>query len=162
MRGPVQRAEEGAGGDGGVGRVQRPGADAAGDQRAHAALVPVAFGDDAGAQRRGQRVDLEVRGRTLELVDETEHVRDRQVAEAHRQRPAILARRRERLQQPVGGAVLAEEQQLVLAAEVVIQVAGGQVGGGGDVAHAGRGEAARPEDARRRAHDLDAAGVSAE
>jgi len=159
VRGPVQRPQEGACGDGGVGGVERPGAQAADDEGADAALVAVAFGDDARAQTRRQRVDFEMRGRALDLVDQAEHVRDRHLAQSRRQRAAIPARRGERTQQPVGGLILAEEEELVLAAEVVIQVGRGKVGRDRDMAHAGGGEAARPEDPRRRAHDVHAPGM---
>ena len=159
VRGPVQRPQEGACGDGGVGGVERPGAQAADDEGADAALVAVAFGDDARAQTRRQRVDFEMRGRALDLVDQAEHVRDRHLAQSRRQRAAIPARRGERTQQPVGGLILAEEEELVLAAEVVIQVARGKVRRDRDMAHAGGGEAARPEDPRRRAHDVHAPGM---
>jgi hypothetical protein len=159
VRSPVQRAEEGACGDGGVDRVQRAGAHAAGDQGADAALVSVALGDDTQSEVPGQGVDLEMRRRSFDLVDETEDMSGGHLAQAIGQRAAIPARRGERFEQPIGGAVLTEEQQLVLAAEVVIEVAGGQIGGRGDVAHAGVGEAAGAEDARRRAHDRHAASV---
>ena len=159
MRGPVQRAQERACGDGGVGGIQRPGAQTADDERADAAFVAVALGDDARTQGGRKRVDFEMGGRALDLVDQAQNVRDRHLAQAHRQRPAILARRGERVQQAVGRLVLAEEEELLLATKVVIQVARGEIGGDGDVAHAGGGEAARPEDTRRRAHDLHAPGV---
>ena len=81
------------------------------------------------------------------------------VAETARERPRVAARARERLQQAIERPVLAEVEELLFATEVVIEVAGREVGGDGDVAHAGRGEAARAEDARCRAHDRDAAGV---
>ena len=115
------------------------------------------------ARRRGrQRVDLEMRGRALDLVEQAQHVRDGEIAQARRQRPRDPARAAaSAASRRSSDAVLAEEEQLVLAAEVVIEVAGRQVGGDGDVAHAGGGEAARAEDARRGAQDLDAAGVGA-
>ena len=162
MSGPVQCAKEGAGGDGDVGRVQRAGADAAGDQRADTALVAVALGDDPDAEARRQGGDLEVRGRAFDLVDQAEDVGDRQRAQPRRQRRAVAARGHQRLEQPLDRAILAEEQQFVLAAEVVIQVAGRQVGGDCDVAHPGGGEAAGAEDAGRGADDRDPPGVGPE
>jgi hypothetical protein len=57
-------------------------------------------------------------------------------------------------------AVLAEEQDLVLAGEVVVEVGGGEVGRAGDVAHAGGGVAAVPDDAGRGPEDLEAAPVT--
>ena len=159
MRRPVERAQKGPGGDG------RFGAAAArrGDEGAHSALVAIALGNDPVAKRRRQGVDFEVSGGAFEAIDETEHVRDGEPAEARRERPPILRAGRARVgqgvEQAVQRAVLAEEEQLLLATKVVIQVPRGQIGGDGDVAHAGGGEAARPEDARRRAHDLHAPGV---
>jgi hypothetical protein len=161
VRGPVERAETRARGHRGVGRPEQAGADAAGDERADAALVAVAFGDDAGAQPRRQGVDLEMRGRSLDIVEQHEHVGDGQGAQARRQRPAVAAGDGQGGEQPVERAVLAEEEQFVLAGEVVIQVAGREVGGDGDVAHPGGSEAAGPEHARRGAHDRDAAGFGA-
>ena len=162
MRGPVQRAEKGAGGDGWIAGVQHAGLDAAGDQRADAALVAIALGDDAGAARRGERINLEMRRRSFDLVEQTEDVGDRHLAQTVCERSATLARGGERVEQTIDRSVLTEEEQLVLAAEVVIEVGGREIGGGRDVAHPGRGEAAGAEDARRRAHDLDAAGVGAD
>ena len=159
MRGPVERAEEGAGGDGRVGGVQRAGADAGGDEGADATLVLISREDDAGAEPWGERVDLEVRGGAFDLVDQAEDVRDGHGADPRGQRAPRFPRRGQRVEQPIRGAVLAEEQELVLAGEIVIQVAEREVGGGGDVAHAGGGEAAGAEDARRRAHDRRTAGV---
>ena len=159
VRGPVQRAEEGARGDGGVRRVQHPRANPAGDERADAALVRVALGDDPGSEAGRQSVDLEMRGGAFDFVHEAEDVGDRHVAQAVRERPSIPARGGQRAQQPIDRTVLAEEEELVLAAEVVIQVAGREIGCNRDVAHARVGEPARAEDARRRAHDLHAAGV---
>jgi hypothetical protein len=156
---PVERAEEGARGDGRIGSVQGAAADAVRHKGAHAALVPVAFRDDEAAQPRREGVDLEVRGGSFELVDEAQDVGGREIAQAIGQRPAVASRRGERVEQAVERSVLAEEEELVLAAEVVIQVAGREVGGDRDVAHAGGGEAARAEHARRGAHDLHTAEV---
>jgi hypothetical protein len=100
-----------------------------------------------------------MRGGSFELVDEAQDVRDREIAQAIGQRPAIAPCRVEGGEQPVERSVLAEEQELVLAAEVVIQVAGREVGGDRDVAHAGGGEPARAEDARSGPHDLDPADI---
>jgi hypothetical protein len=149
VRGPVQRAEEGARCDSGIGRVESSGTDAVGHERADAALVFIAFGDDASSETRREGVDFEMRSRSLDLVNQAEDVRDGHVADANRQRPPIPARGGQRFEKPIHRAVLAEEQQLVLAAKVVIEVAGGKI----------RGEPARAEDARRRPHDLHAAAV---
>ena len=159
MRGPVQRAEEGAGGHGRIGGVERAGLDAAGDQRADAALVPIALGHDAPAEPGRQRIDLEVRGRSFDLVDQAQHMGRRQRVQARRQRSAVPARRAEGHQQAPDRAILAEEEQFVFPGKIVIEVAERQVGGRGDVAHPGGGETARPEDPRRGAHDLDAPGL---
>lgn len=158
MRRPVQRAEEGAGADGCIGRPQRTTPNAAGNQRAYAALVPIALGDNAGAKTRRQGIDREVRGRALDLVEQAQHVRDGHRLEPAGERAAVARGRGQRVEQAIERPVLAEEENLFLAAEVVIQIAGRQVRGHGDVAHPGGGEAARPEDARRRAHDFDTAG----
>jgi len=124
VRGPVERAEKRTGRDGRVGRAQRAAPNAAGDERAHAALVPIPLGDDARAQARREGIDLEVRARPLDLVEEAEDVRDGHVAQPRAQWPAAGPRRGERLEQAIQRAVLTEEEELVLAAEIVIQVAG--------------------------------------
>ena len=139
--------------------AERAGADAGGDERADAALVAIALGDDARAETWRKRVDLEVRRRTLDFVEQAEDVRDGQIAKARRQRTAIPPRLFQRAQQTIGGAILTEEEEFVLPAEVVVQVAWREVRGDGDVAHAGGGEPALAEHARRGAHDLHAAGV---
>jgi len=153
---PVERTEERAGGDGRLGAAGT----CRGDEGAHAALVTIALGDDPLAKRRWQGVDLEVGGGPFEAIDETEHVRDGELAEAYRERAPILGAGRARggqsVEQAVEGAVLAKEEQLFLAAEVVVQVAGRQVGGDGDVAHAGGAEAAGAKHAGGGAHDVDA------
>ena len=159
---PVQRAEKGAGGDRRIGRAQGAAADAVGDHRAHAALVAIPLGDDEAAEGRRQGVDLEMRRGALHLVEQAEDVRRGELAQAIGERPARAADRGQRRQQPIERPVLAEEEDFVLAAEVVIQVAGRQVRGHRDVAHAGGSKPVRPEDARRRAHDLEPAGVGAE
>jgi len=159
LRGPVERAEKRARGDRRLDRRQCTAAHAIGDQRADAALVAIALGDDACAQPAGKRADFEVRGGAFDLVDQTEDVRDRQTAQPIEQRTVVAPRVGERREQAIGGAILTEEQQLVLAAEVVIEVAGREVGGDGNLAHAGGGEAALAEDPRRGGEDADAAGV---
>jgi len=159
VRGPVERAEKRTGRDGRVGRPQQAAPDAIGDERPHAALVPIPLGDDARPQARREGIDLEVRARPLDLVEQTEDVRDGHVAQPRTERSAAGPRRGERVEQAIQRAVLTEEEDLVLAAEVVIQVAGREGRGVGDLPHARGGEAARAEDARRRPHDLDAPGV---
>jgi hypothetical protein len=158
---PVERAEKRAGGDGRFGAA----AASRGDEGAHAALVAIALGDDSLPKRRRQGVDLEVSGGPFEAVDETEHVRDGEFAEARRERTPILRAGRARggqgAEQAVERAVLAEEEQLLLAAEVVIQVARRQVGGDGDVPHAGGVEAAGAKHGGGGAHDVDAARLGA-
>ena len=159
LRGPVQRAKKGARGNRRIGWRQRAGADAVGDERAHAALVSIAFGDDERAEAAGEGVDLEVRGGTFDFVDEAEDVRDRERAQPIGERPDAAPRLGERGQQAIERAVLAEIQQLVLAAEVVIEVRRRQVGGDGDVAHAGSGEAALAEHPGGSGEDSDPARV---
>jgi hypothetical protein len=159
VRRPVDRTEERAGCDARVRRAELTAAHAAGDERPHAALVAIALGDDGGAEAAGQSVELEVRRRPLELLDQTEHVGGGELAQPRRQRTAQPPRRSERGVQAVQRLVLTEVEELVLAAEVVIEVAGREVGGDGDVAHARRGEAALAEDARGGFQDLHAPGV---
>jgi hypothetical protein len=154
VRGPVEGAEERARGDDGVSSGERAGTNTRRDERAHAAFVGVALGNDARAKAWRERVDLEVCRRALDLVQQAEDVRGRQIAKASGQRSPTAPGRGERDQQPIRGPVLAEEEQFVLPAEVVVQVAGRQVGGNPDVAHAGRREAALAKHARRRAHDV--------
>ena len=112
------------------------GADATGDERTDAALVLIAFGDDARAQTRRQRVDFQVRRGSFDLVEQTEDVSDRHLAQAAGQRSATLARGGERVEEAIDRSVLTEEEQFVLAAEVVIQVGRRKIGGGRDMAHA--------------------------
>ena len=161
MSRPVERAEKRAGGDGRLGAAAAFG----GDERAHATLVAIALGDDPLAKGRRQGVDLEVSGGPFETIDETEHVRDGELAEARRERTPILraglARGGQGVEQAVERAVLAEEEQLLLAAEVVIQVARREIGGDGDVAHAGGAEAAGAKDGGGGAHDVDPARLGA-
>jgi hypothetical protein len=159
--GPIQRAEEGARADRGIRGAQQAAAAAVGDQRANAALVAVALGDDARAQARRQGIDGQMRRRPLDLVEQAQHVGRGHAAEAVGQGAAVARRRRQRLEQPVERSVLAEKENLFLAAEVVIEVSRRQVRRDGDLAHPRGGEAAGAEDARRRPHDLDAARLGA-
>lgn len=159
MRRPVERAEKGARGHDGIAAAQLAAANAGGDERPDATLVAIALDDDGRAQASGEGIDLEVRGGPVDPVDQTQDVRDRQGVQPRAERGAAGPGGAERPQQAVERAILAEEQDLVLAAEVVVQVAGGEVGGDGDLAHAGGGEAARAEDARGGAQNLEAPGV---
>ena len=159
MSGPVERAEKRARRQCRVGRGQRAAACSLRHESADAALVAIAFGDDGRAQALGQRVELEVRGRALQLVEQAEDVGRGEGPEPIGDRRARTPGRREVRQQAIQRAVLAEVEQFVLALEVVIQVAGGEVGGDGDVAHAGGRKAAVTEDARGGAEDVDAARV---
>ena len=149
MRGPVQGAQKGAGRDG------------VADERADAALVPIAFGDDGAPKARRQGVDLEVRRGAFDLVEQAQDVGDREVVEPRAEGAARTARARQRRQQPVQRPRLAEEEQLVLAAEVVVQIAGGERGGPRDVAHARRRETHLAERARGGPEDLDPPGIGA-
>ena len=152
---PVERAEKGACGDRRVLDAERAGGDAFGDESADAALVAIALGDDDLAEPAGKGIDLEVRGRSFDLVDQAQHVGGGELTHARRQRPAIAPRRRQRAQEPIERSILAEEEQLVLPAKVMIEIAVGQVGGDGDVAHAGGAEPPFAERARRRFEDVD-------
>jgi hypothetical protein len=154
--GPVQRAEERARRDGGVGGAQPAALDAVGDERPDAALVSIALGDNRRTQPGRQCVHFEVRRRSFDFVEEAEHVRDRHLVQAPGERAgAIAPRLGQRLEQAIERSVLAEEENLVLAAEIVVEIAGREIGGDGDLAHPGGGEAAGAEDARGSAHDLD-------
>jgi K+-sensing histidine kinase KdpD len=156
---PVERAEEGAGGDRRIARAKLAGVDAGGDERSHAALIAIALGDDRPPKRRLQRIHLEMGGRPLELVDQAAHVGEGKRPQPCRERAAGPARVLERLEQAVERAILAEKENLVLPLKVVIQVRGREVGGHGDIAHPGRRVATRPEYARGRPQDRDAARV---
>jgi hypothetical protein len=157
VRGPVQRAEERPRGDRRVGRAQHAAADAVGDERPDAALVSIAFGDDRGPQTGRQRMDLEVRRGSFELVDQAQDVRHGEIAKPRRERTAGPPRTRQRVQHPIEGAALTEVEQLVLAFEIVVQDPRREVGGGRDVTHAGRREADGSERSSGGAEDLDAA-----
>ena len=161
VRRPIEGAEERARGDDRIGRPQRTGANAVRDERAHAALVPVAFGDNERAKTAGKRVHLEVRRGALDFVDEVQHVRCGERLKPRRDRLAAAAGGSECSEQPVQGPILAEIEQFVLAAEVVIEVSGREVGRDRNVPHAGRRESALPEGPRCGPQDLDATRVSA-
>ena len=161
VRRPVERSQEGARRDRGVGRPQLLAADARRHERPHTALVAIALVDNPRPQARRQRVDLEMGRGAFDLVDQAEDVRPCEVPQTLRERRADALRTRQRDEQLVERAVLAEEQDLVLAAEIVIQVAGREVGGHRDVAHAGGREAARAEDRRRGLQDGHAPGIGA-
>src|SRR5205809_3323128 len=139
MRGPVERAEKRARRHRRVDGPELSAPNAVDDERADASLVPIALGDDGGAVGGRQGIHLEMRGRTLDIIEQTEDVRRRERPETVGQRTGSLARRSERRQQSIERPVLAEEENLVLAAEVVIEVAWRQVCRDGDLAHPGGG-----------------------
>lgn len=159
MDGPVQRAEKGARGDLGVRAGEQAASHARGDQRPDGSLVAVALRHDWRAQAGRQRVDFEVRRGTLDLVEDAQDVGDGEIAQALREGPAPGARGGGGREQPIQRPILAEEEDLVLARKVVVQVARREVGGHGNLAHAGGGEAARPEHLRGGAENLDPAAV---
>lgn len=161
VRRPIQGAKKCAGRQRRVLRTEGAALDALRDQPAHAALVAIALGDDRGTQAFRQRIKLEVRRRSEQLIDQAEHVGDGQLAQALGQRRAAAPRRLQRLEQAIQRPVLAEVEQFVLALEVVIEVAGGKVGGDGDLAHPGGGVAACAKDAGGGAQNGDAALVGA-
>jgi len=156
LRRPVERTEKRARRDRRVGRAQLAALDPVGDEDPHAALVAIALVDDERAEAAGEGIDLEMGCGALDFVDEAEDVRRCEMAQSDGRGSAVAPRVAQRREQAIERPVLTEEQQLVLPAEVVIQVAGREVGGNRDVAHAGRGEPALPEDPRRRLEDLDA------
>jgi hypothetical protein len=159
--GPIERTEKGARGDDRVGGVERPAPNALADERAHAALVPIAFADDQRPEAGGQGIHLEMSGGPLDLVEQAQEVGDRKIAQPARQRPAVAPSGGQGGQQTLERPVLAEKQQLVLAPEVVIQIARREVRGECDLAHAGGREPARAKEPRRGLEDLDAPGVGA-
>lgn len=161
MSGPVQRAQQSAGGNHRISAPKLAAADTVRDEEPDAALVAIALGNDGRAEPRRQRIDLEVRGRSIEIGDEAEHMRDREIVKAVRQRAAVPSSGRQCVEQPIERSVLTEEQDFVLAAEVVIQIAWRQIRGGGDVAHAGGGKAAGAEDAGGGSQDVHAPRVGA-
>ena len=162
LRGPVQGTEKRARRDRRIARGERAPGDAGRDERAHAALVAVALGDDDRAALRRQRVDLEMRRRSFDFGDQAQRVTNGELAQPIRQRPAIALGGGEGGEQAIQRPVLAEEQDFVLAAKVVIEVRGRQIGGDGDIAHAGGGEATAAEDLRRGAQDVDAPRLGAD
>ena len=70
VRRPVQRAEEGARADRGVGCPQHAPAYAVGDHRADAAFVPIPLGDDARAKARWQSIHGQVRRGPFDFVEQ--------------------------------------------------------------------------------------------
>ena len=159
---PVERAEKRARRNRRIDGAELAAPDAGGEERADAALVAIALGDDQVPQRGRQRVHFQMRRRSFELVDEAPNVRERErpqpVGEGAAGAPSLGERRGE----PIERAILAEEENLVLAPEIVVEVRRGQIGRDGDVAHPGGGVAARAEDARGRAQNVDAAGLGAD
>jgi hypothetical protein len=65
MCGPVECAEKGTGGEGGIGGMQLARPHALGDQGADAAFVAIALGDDRGAEPLRQGIEFEMRSRAL-------------------------------------------------------------------------------------------------
>ena len=125
VRRPVERAEEGARRHRGVGGAEGAALDAVGDDRAHAALVAIALGDNRRSKPRRQRIHLEVRRRSFHLVEQAEDVGDRHVVQPIGERPrAIAAHLGQRFEQAIERSALAEEEDFVLAAEVVIEIPG--------------------------------------
>ena len=161
VRRPVQRAQERAGGDGRVGSAQGARANALRDEGTDAAFVAIALGHDLRAQVRRQRVDFEMGSRSLDVVDQAQHVALGEIVQAIRQGPPVAPGGGERGDQPIERAVLAEEEELVLALKVVIEVAVREIGGDRDIAHAGARKAAGAEDLGGGAQDLDAPGIGA-
>jgi signal transduction histidine kinase len=153
---PVERAEERTRRDCRVRGGQLAAANACRHQRSDAALVAVALGDDGAAQPRGQRVHLEMRRRSFDLIEHAQHVGDRQLVEPLGERPAMRSGCGCGGEEPFERAILTEEQDFVFAGEVVVQVAGRKIGGDGDIAHARGDEPAGPEHLRRGAQDIDA------
>ena len=127
------------------------------DERTHRSFVAVALGDDPPPQRGGQGIHFEMCGRALDLVDDAADMCRGQGMQSNREPPLLGLRRANGSQEPVERSVLAEEQDLFLAGKVVIEVGRRQVGGNGNLPHAGRGEPAAPEHARRGAQDVDPA-----
>ena len=147
VRGPVERAEIRARGHVRIRGGEDALADAVGDERADAALVPVALGDDERPEATGEGIHLEVRGRALDVVQQAEDVRLRKLPQAVDERTGSSPGLRQRFREPPQRPVLAEVQELVLSAEVVIEISRRQIRGIGDVAHPRGREAAGAEHA---------------
>jgi len=161
VRRPVERAKKGARRHGRIAAAQLAATDACGDEGADAAFVAIALRDDGRAQAGGEGVDLEMRGRPFDAVDQTQDMRHCQCVQPWGERAAAAAGGAERADEAVERSILAEEQDLVLAAKIIVQVARREIGGDGDLAHAGGGEAAGAEDAGGGAQDLEAPGLGA-
>jgi len=147
---PIERAEKSARGDDRIRRRELAAPDAAGYEPADAVLIAVPLGHDERAEPAGEGADLEVGGGAFDFVQEATYVRLCKLAKPLDERTIGAARFGERGQQVIERAVLTEKQQLVLAAKVVVEVARRQVGFDGDLAHAGRCEAAGAKDASGR------------
>ena len=152
--GPVQGAEERAGRDGGIDGAKQASPHAVLDECADAALVRIALDHNRRPQALRQGMNLDMRRRSFDLIDQAEDVGDGKVVKPRRERAAPFSGAIERGEQTIERAPLAEEEQLVLAFEVVIQVPGRQVGRRRDLAHPGRGETHRPERPRCRPENL--------
>jgi hypothetical protein len=109
LRGPVERAEEGAGRNRGVGSRQFAAPDAGHDQGADGPLVAIPLGDNPRPQLHRQGIDLEVRGGAFDFVDDAADVGGCQRAQAAGQRPAVGSRPRRGGNQAIERAILAEE-----------------------------------------------------
>jgi hypothetical protein len=133
---PVQRAEHRPRDDGGIHLHELAGTDSVGDDLANRLLVAIAFLDDLRAQRRRQRFRLQMRGGTLDLVQQRLEVCGEDGAQPLACRFRRAAGRDCRLNHPVERAILAVEEQLILAIEVVIQVCGRDIRCFRDISHA--------------------------
>ena len=162
VRGPRQRAEKSARGDGRVLGLQRAAPNAFGNQQTDAAFVAISLVDNASAERRRERVHFEVSGGPLHFADNDGHVADSEAAKAVGERRCALAGGRQRRQQPIERLVLAEVEAFFFAAEVVIQVAEREVGGDRNLAHSRCRKPAAPEDAGGGSQDRHATGMCAD
>ena len=157
----VQRAEDGAGCDSGIGGEEFAGADAGGDELAEALFVAVAFDKEAFLQMLWDGVRQEMRCGAFHLVEDAMQVEGNHGAEFIGRSRFGAARFFETGNEAVQRTVLAEEEEFVFATEIVVEIGGGEVGGGGDFAHAGFGEAACAEFPAGGAEDFQAAGLVA-
>src|SRR5262245_46635862 len=147
MSRPIERAEKCAGCDLAIGFRELTAADPGFDEGANALLVEIALGQDRVSKLWRQRCGLEMRRRSLDFVEQTEHMggseRAKPFGNGCRRLGARAVGGRD---EPIERAALAKEEDLVLACKVAIEISGRQVRLNGDVAHAGRGEAPKPED----------------
>src|SRR5262249_50755659 len=156
-RSPVDGAKHRARDERGIGRSKLAAPHARDYQCPHRALVSIALADDRSAQRLRQRLDFEVSGRALQVVEHAVHVGPDDGAQALRERSGRTGRVLCRGEQALERALLAELQDLVFPGEVVIEIAGQQARFLGNLADARARNAESAEHAAGGTQDLEAA-----